>query len=72
MVGAVEGAWPSQSTQRDAERSAEELRVFYVAVTRAKDQLVVCCPGTMMQSRGKTLPPVETPVRPTRYLKPIL
>lgn len=44
VVWAAEGKFPSARTLRDQPALEEERRLFYVAVTRAKDELHVCYP----------------------------
>lgn len=45
VLWATEGMFPSsRSLQESAEGEAEERRLFYVAATRAKDELVLCVP----------------------------
>ncbi|MBO0724107.1 MAG: ATP-dependent helicase [Blastocatellia bacterium] len=44
LIWAVDGRFPSARSLRDAEGEEEERRLFYVALTRAKDELYVCYP----------------------------
>ena len=44
LVWAADGKFPSARSLRDAEGEEEERRLFYVALTRAKDELYVCYP----------------------------
>lgn len=44
VVWAVEGMFPSAKSVGESGGDAEERRLFYVAVTRAKDELVLCAP----------------------------
>jgi DNA helicase-2/ATP-dependent DNA helicase PcrA len=44
VIGLVDGAMPPAKAMDDDEREEEERRVFYVAVTRAKDELYLCYP----------------------------
>jgi DNA helicase-2/ATP-dependent DNA helicase PcrA len=44
VIWAAEGRFPSARSMRDPEGEEEERRLFYVAVTRAKDELYVCYP----------------------------
>jgi DNA helicase-2/ATP-dependent DNA helicase PcrA len=46
LVGVCEGKFPHPTAIRDDQR-AEELRLLYVAVTRAKDLLVISQPGDL-------------------------
>jgi len=44
VIHAADGNIPSDMATRNAEEIEEELRLFYVALTRAKDRLFVCHP----------------------------
>ncbi|MGH9839306.1 MAG: ATP-dependent helicase [Blastocatellia bacterium] len=44
LVWAADGKFPSARSLRDVEGEEEERRLFYVALTRAKDELYVCYP----------------------------
>jgi DNA helicase-2/ATP-dependent DNA helicase PcrA len=44
LVWASDGKLPSARSLRDPDSEEEERRLFYVAVTRAKDELAVCYP----------------------------
>jgi DNA helicase-2/ATP-dependent DNA helicase PcrA len=44
LIWAADGRLPSARSLRDAEGEEEERRLFYVALTRAKDELYVCYP----------------------------
>jgi len=44
VIHAADGNIPSDMATGTAEQIDEELRLFYVALTRAKDWLYVCCP----------------------------
>lgn len=44
LVWASDGKLPSARSLRDPESEEEERRLFYVSVTRAKDELAVCYP----------------------------
>ncbi|MEN9798904.1 MAG: hypothetical protein RL653_2600 [Pseudomonadota bacterium] len=46
VVGAVDGQFPLVHAARTAAEEEEERRLFYVALTRAKDELYVCYPLT--------------------------
>ena len=43
LVGLEEGVFPHASSSRDAEGLEEERRLFYVGMTRAMEQLFLCC-----------------------------
>jgi DNA helicase-2/ATP-dependent DNA helicase PcrA len=44
LIWASDGRFPSSRSLRDPESEEEERRLFYVALTRAKDELYVCYP----------------------------
>ena len=44
LIWAADGKFPSARSLRDADSEEEERRLFYVAVTRAKDELYLCYP----------------------------
>ncbi|MGA2031207.1 MAG: ATP-dependent helicase [Thermoguttaceae bacterium] len=44
VIHAADGNIPSDMATKDAAEIEEELRLFYVALTRAKNALYVCCP----------------------------
>jgi DNA helicase-2/ATP-dependent DNA helicase PcrA len=44
LLWAADGRFPSARSLRDAEGEEEERRLFYVALTRARDELYVCYP----------------------------
>ncbi|UCD35709.1 MAG: ATP-dependent helicase, partial [Nitrospiraceae bacterium] len=44
IIGLTDGAFPSARSLGELESEEEERRVFYVAVTRAKDELYLCYP----------------------------
>lgn len=44
LIWAADGRFPSVRSLREAEGEEEERRLFYVALTRAKDELYVCYP----------------------------
>jgi ATP-dependent DNA helicase UvrD/PcrA len=44
LIWAADGRFPSSRSLRDAEGEEEERRLFYVALTRAKDELYLCYP----------------------------
>ncbi|GBE03992.1 DNA helicase II [bacterium BMS3Abin09] len=44
IIGLADGSFPSAKSMGDLESEEEERRVFYVAITRAKDELYLCYP----------------------------
>ncbi len=44
ILWTMEGLFPSQKTMMDDGDVSEERRLFYVATTRARDELFLCCP----------------------------
>ena len=44
IIGLADGGFPSAKSMGDLEKEEEERRVFYVALTRAKDELYLCYP----------------------------
>jgi len=44
IIGLTDGSFPSSKSMGSLEGEEEERRVFYVAVTRAKDELYLCYP----------------------------
>jgi len=44
ILWVADGRFPSARSLRDAEGEEEERRLFYVALTRARDELYVCYP----------------------------
>ena len=44
ILWVMEGLFPSQKTMMDDGDVSEERRLFYVATTRARDDLYLCCP----------------------------
>ncbi len=44
IIGLADGSFPSARSMGDLESEEEERRVFYVALTRAKDELYLCYP----------------------------
>ncbi len=51
LIHAVDGAFPSDMALGDDEGLAEEQRLFYVAVTRARDELSIYAPLRMPHHR---------------------
>lgn len=60
LGGLIEGRFPVEAATRALEEEAEERRLFYVAVTRARRHLFLCRPGQVMTDRG---PRLATPSR---------
>lgn len=57
LVWLTEGMFPSaRSVAESADGEAEERRLFYVAVTRAKDELVLCVPEIRRLREGGVMP----------------
>ncbi len=44
ILGLTDGSFPSARSMGDLAQEEEERRVFYVALTRAKDELYLCYP----------------------------
>ncbi|MBN1557386.1 MAG: ATP-dependent helicase [Lentisphaerae bacterium] len=64
LLWATEGMFPSPRALQDGEGGeAEERRLFYVTVTRAKDALFVCAPETRRGRDGQV-----TYCRPSRFV----
>ncbi|MBM4379887.1 MAG: ATP-dependent helicase [Deltaproteobacteria bacterium] len=56
VIGAVDGQFPLAHASRTADEEEEERRLFYVALTRARDELYVCYPLTSASGeRGRSL-----------------
>ena len=51
-----EGLFPSQRSLNEAASAAEERRLFYVATTRAKDELFLCAPEVRRTRDGGAMP----------------
>lgn len=66
VIGLVDGRMPSARALREAGGEEEERRLFYVAVTRAKDELYLCWPR--MQAASSGFPLI---VRASRFLSEI-
>jgi DNA helicase-2/ATP-dependent DNA helicase PcrA len=45
LIWCVDGMIPLQRALKEPSGEEEERRLFYVALTRAKDQLYLCCPA---------------------------
>lgn len=63
VIGLAEGQFPHPKAFRDADQLEEERRLFYVAVTRAKDQLYLLVPMTRMTPSGAVI------TRPSLFLR---
>jgi len=61
-----EGRFPNPNNLETLEDEEEERRLFYVSVTRAKDQLYLCAPVCLRDGNGYT-----TVLKPSRFLREI-
>src|SRR5215216_956683 len=61
LIWAADGKFPSASSSRDPESEEEERRLFYVAITRAKDELYVCYPLVVTDYSRQTV--IQKPSR---------
>jgi DNA helicase-2/ATP-dependent DNA helicase PcrA len=52
LLHAIDGAFPSDMALHDPDGLAEEHRLFYVAITRARDRLTIYVPRRMHRDRG--------------------
>ncbi len=64
LICLVEGRFPNDHNFERLDEEEEERRLFYVAVTRAKQHLYFCVPLT-----GKTNSGYPHPLRPSRFLR---
>jgi DNA helicase-2/ATP-dependent DNA helicase PcrA len=65
LLHAIDGAFPSDMALRDADGLAEEHRLFYVAVTRARDRLTIYAPRRMHRDRSSDR---HVYAQPSRFL----
>lgn len=64
IISLIEGRFPSSYSLQNEEELEEERRLFYVAVTRAREKLFLISPMTVyMRGEGKVL------AHPSRFLK---
>jgi DNA helicase-2/ATP-dependent DNA helicase PcrA len=66
VVRMCEGAFPSEMALREEHGEEEERRIFYVATTRAKDELYLTHPLMDLSRRGRGLL-----LEPSRFLREI-
>ena len=66
VIWVVEGMFPSSRTLGEAGDDAEERRLFYVAVTRAKDELCLCAPEMRRTRDGGVFF-----CKPSRFIKEV-
>jgi DNA helicase-2/ATP-dependent DNA helicase PcrA len=65
LLWMTEGMFPSgRSLEESADAEAEERRLFYVAVTRAKDELLLFSPDVRRMREGGVMP-----CQPSRFLR---
>ena len=68
VLGLNENAFPlKRAIERDD--VGEERRLFYVAVTRAKKELYLCCPQKMVADPKKSY--FAMPLQPSRFITEI-
>jgi DNA helicase-2/ATP-dependent DNA helicase PcrA len=66
LIWAADGRFPSARSLRDVEGEEEERRLFYVALTRAQDELYVCFP--LLESDRARQSVVQ---RPSRFVSEV-
>ena len=64
LIWLVEGRFPNPNNFTSLEDEEEERRLFYVAVTRGKDQLYLCSPRRQKESSG-----YMSSLKPSRFLR---
>ena len=69
VLNLVEGCLPSGPSQEDAGQIEEERRLLYVAMTRAKDRLVLYQPGIRETAAAGGVVK-RAPYKPSRFLSP--
>jgi DNA helicase-2/ATP-dependent DNA helicase PcrA len=67
VIRMCEGAFPSEMALREPEGEEEERRIFYVATTRAKDELYLTHPLIDLSPRGNG----QVLLQPSRFLREI-
>ncbi|HQR36788.1 MAG TPA: ATP-dependent helicase [Blastocatellia bacterium] len=70
VIWASDGRFPSARSLRTADSEEEERRLFYVAITRARDQLAVCYPLTVVERTRETV--IQKPSRFVTEVSPAL
>jgi len=64
IISLIDGRFPSSYSLKNEEELEEERRLFYVAVTRAREELYLIAPMTVyIPGEGKTIPKVSQFVR---------
>jgi len=67
IIRMCEGEFPSEMALREADGEEEERRIFYVATTRAKDELYISHPLMDLSLRGNG----QVLLQPSRFLREI-
>lgn len=65
LIMLCDGLFPSARSAKSVEGEEEERRLFYVAITRARNELYLCYPATRSFGVGGA----ETPQQPSRFLE---